>query len=113
MKRFFLVLMCLCILTSICLAQEVVSDNKQIVGGYTKVPVNGKDVTDALSYLKNNFPAIGINSVEQAYTQVVAGVNFKLICKVTQAESKEMWEMIVYRDLKNEYHFTGARRVKK
>jgi hypothetical protein len=114
MKRFLLIFLCFCILTSACLAQgTIVSDNKQVAGGYTKVPVNEKEVTGALSYLKKNFPAFGIDSVEEAYTQVVAGVNIKLICKVTHPGNRETWEIIVYRDLKNEYHFTGAKSVKK
>ncbi len=111
MKRVLLVFLCVSLLTSVCLAQGMlVSDSTKMVGGYMKVAVSDKEVAAALSYLKKNFPALGIESVVEASTQVVAGMNIKMICKVTHAGTSETWEMVVYRDLKNEYHFTGAKK---
>jgi hypothetical protein len=114
MKKVFVLMFCLFIVASVCYAQErMVSDNRQIVGGYTKVSVDSKDVTDALSYVKKNFPAFGVESVEEAYTQVVAGLNVKMVCKVAHPKCSEKWELTVYRDLKSEYHLTGAKSVQK
>lgn len=114
MKKVFTLIFCLFVVVSVCSAREtMLSDNRQIVGGYTKVAVDSKDVTDALSYVKKNFPAFGVESVEEAYTQVVAGLNVKMVCKVAHPKCSEKWELTVYRDLKNEYHLTGAKSVKK
>ncbi|GEM_PF-2477837 len=114
MKRIATVMLCIVILTSICLAQErLVCENKPMVGGYAKVTVSEKVVTETLSFLKKSFPAFGIESVEEAYTQVVAGMNIKLVCKVSHPQCTETWELVVYRDLNGEYHLTGAKSVKK
>lgn len=112
MKKLLLVLMCVCILSSICMAQ-MVSDNKQIPGGYTKIAVTDKEVTDAVSFMKKSFPAIRIDAVNEAFKQVVAGLNIRLVCNVSAMGGKDTWEMVIYKDLKGNYFLTGAKSVKK
>ena len=112
MKKLLVVLMCMCIITSVCLAQGGNKIKQPLAGGYTKVSVSDSEVTGALSYLKSNFPVIQIGTVTEAYKQVVSGLNIKMICKVTQVGKTETWEMVVYKDLNNHYYFTGAKYVK-
>jgi hypothetical protein len=110
MKKALIFLVISAIMVSLCYAQTVFAAEEQSMpGGWMKIAVDDKAVTDSLAYLKQNFPVIRIEGVQSAYQQVVAGLNIKLVCKVSQMGNDEMWELIIYKDLMGNLQLTGAR----
>ena len=93
-----------------------------IPGGYKTISIDDKDVKDCVKYLKKYFPAetqyknIKIKEVKEAYYQVVAGRNIKLICtvenNVNNKITEETWEFIVYINLDNVYKVTSCKNIK-
>ena len=113
MKKLLLTLVFFGLLTTVLFANDMmVSKNDPMPGGYSQVSTSDKIVTDAVSFLNENFPAIKIDSVKKAYQQVVAGMNVKLVCSVKCCEKKETWDIVVYRDLKGNMFFTSAKNHK-
>jgi len=90
------------------LSTAAVSANS-MPGGWNKIATNDKMVSDSVSYLQANFPVIVIDKVQEAYQQVVAGLNVKIICTVAHLKNKEKWEIVIYKDLKGTFHLTSAK----
>ncbi len=79
-------------------------------GGWARIAPDAPEIVSCLSFLKADFPAITVDKVREAYQQVVAGMNFKLVCDVSHLGHDEVWEMVIYRDLNGAFHLTHARR---
>jgi len=108
MKKIAFFLAFLGIILGVAFAAEL-PESGALCGGYTKVSVQDQSVTDTLNYLKENFPALKVAEIKEAYAQVVAGLNVKLICQMEGYQTGELWEIVVFRDLDGEFHFTGAK----
>lgn len=112
MRNFATVLVVLLLMTAFCMAQAPSSSSKVMPGGYASISTNDQLVKDSLALLKKNFAILKVTGVESAAKQVVAGLNIKLVCKVSnEGAANERWEFVIYKDLKNKYHLTSAKRL--
>ncbi len=94
------------------------SAQAQKVGGYKEISKTAAAARSAAIFAvgaeaqKNN-ATIELNSVLQAESQVVAGMNYRLCLKVTTSGAKDEADVIitvrvvVYRDLKGKYSLTS------
>lgn len=91
--------------------EEVIEDDGEIVGGYTES--EDKAITDELKeifdkamegYVGNNFEPI-----ELIGTQVVAGINYKFLCKASDESQKIV---TIYKDLEGNCEITDVEDVK-
>lgn len=91
--------------------KEVIEDDGEIVGGYTES--EDKAITDELKeifdkamegYVGNNFEPI-----ELIGTQVVAGINYKFLCKASDESQKIV---TIYKDLEGNCEITDVEDVK-
>jgi hypothetical protein len=81
------------------------------VGGYSPAPTDTPLVTDAKAFLQASLPSWSFREVVEAYTQVVAGLNVKLVCDVTEADGPSQWQFVAFRSLDGRWHLTSAERL--
>ena len=82
------------------------------VGSYQPVPCDSPTVLAAEAYLQTQLAAMQLEEVTEAYTQVVAGLNVKLICTVETADGPAQWEFVAFRSLDQRWHFSFAQRLR-
>ncbi len=82
-----------------------------LLGAYTPVPVDAPDVQDAKAFVQDRLPSLDLVDVKVAYTQVVAGLNIKLISNALDAGRQETWKFVVYRDLEGRMALALAERL--
>lgn len=128
-KGFIMKLMLLCL--SICFllvscnqnvesnAQEVqkVEENMEetdLVGGYTAQDVSDPEMVEVanktVEILKQETPDIELVQIISAATQVVAGLNYRLVLKVKTNNKEEKWTLVVYRGFDNSYQITDCKK---
>ena len=80
-----------------------------VVGGYTKQDVTKPEYQEIVKtavtlmnekYKDRNFQ---ITTLKEIYTQVVAGINYKLICIYTDNTGSSKVEIIIYKDLQGKF----------
>jgi len=81
-----------------------------LAGAYRPAPLNNALVQETRAYLQKQFAAMTLDELRKAYTQVVAGVNVKLVCNVTADDGASTWEFVVYRSLDGQRHLYSANR---
>lgn len=81
------------------------------VGSYRPVDPASPEVQAAKAEIQKHFTNLRIQSVSEAYAQVVAGMNFKLVCKVLEDEDDSTWEFVVWRKLDGVWKLTSAHRL--
>lgn len=81
------------------------------VGSYRPVDPASPEVQAAKAEVQKHFTNLQILSVSEAYAQVVAGMNFKLVCKVVQDGDASTWEFVVWHKLDDTWELTSARRL--
>ena len=92
-------------------SQEPSTQPPILLGAYTPVPVNAPDVLDAKAFVQDRLPSLALADVQVAYTQVVAGLNIKLISNAMDAGRQETWKFVVYRDLEGRMALALAERL--
>jgi hypothetical protein len=80
-------------------------------GSYSSRSVESADVQDARAAVQKEFTNLRIETVQEAYVQVVAGVNYKLICRVSAAEGPATWEFVVWHRLDGHWQLTSANQI--
>jgi len=85
-------------------AQAVVPDadpsqSDIIVGAYTPVPVDAAVIQDAKNFVQSHMPSLSRVEVCVAYTQVVHGMNVKLIGTGVEDGQQVSWKFVIYRSL--------------
>ncbi|WP_306599435.1 hypothetical protein [Geothrix sp. 21YS21S-2] len=81
------------------------------VGDYRPTPVDQPQVLEAKGFLQRKLPNLTLLDVTRAYTQVVAGINVKLVAKVLDEEGTMDWEFVAYQSLDGKWHLTSANRI--
>lgn len=81
------------------------------VGDYRPTPVDQPQVVEAKGFLQQKLPNLTLLDVTRAYTQVVAGLNVKLVAKVLDEEGTMDWEFVAYQSLDGKWHLTSANRI--
>lgn len=77
-------------------------------GGYRAVDIGSADVQEAKAAIRRQLACLPIETVLEAYVQVVAGSNFKLVCQI---EAGGVWEFVVWHRLNDLWELTSARRL--
>jgi hypothetical protein len=105
---------CLSLLLLLALAQPLAACSNPEpprVGSYRPVDPASPEVQTAKAEVQKHFTNLRIQSVSEAYAQVVAGMNFKLVCKVLEDDADSTWEFVVWRKLDGTWKLTSAQRV--
>ncbi|GEM_PF-1307927 len=82
-----------------------------LVGDYRPTPVDQPQVVEAKGFLQQKLPNLTLLDVTRAYTQVVAGLNVKLVARVLDEEGTMDWEFVAYQSLDGKWHLTSANRI--
>jgi hypothetical protein len=82
-----------------------------LVGAYAPAAVDAPDVQDAKDVAQTRMPALSQVQVGTAYTQVVKGLNVKLICTAQAEGRQQSWKFVVYRDLDGRWELTLAEQL--
>ena len=80
-------------------------------GGYQAVDTESPDVQAAKAAIQGDLANLRIEAVEAAYAQVVAGMNFKLVCRVTGNAGPGTWEFIAWHRLDDRWQLTSAKQL--
>jgi hypothetical protein len=86
----------------------------RLVGGYARASIDDALVREARAEIQRYFvPEFQrLEEIRQASTQVVAGLNVKLLCQVTSADrDPSLWEFVVWRRLDGTWQLISATRV--
>jgi len=80
-------------------------------GAYRQVDPASPEVQEARAEVQKNFTSLRIQAVSEAYAQVVAGMNYKLVCRVLEDGGSGTWEFVIWRKLDGTWKLTSARRL--
>lgn len=80
-------------------------------GGYQPVDTESPTVQEARAAVQRDLANLRIEAVEAAYAQVVAGMNFKLVCRVTGSAGPATWEFIAWHRLDDRWQLTSAKQL--
>ncbi len=70
-----------------------------LVGAYAPAPVDSPLVQDAKNFAQSRIPSLTLVEVNVAYTQVVSGLNIKLIATGVEDSQQVTWKFVVYKRL--------------
>jgi hypothetical protein len=90
---------------------DATSQGTVILGAYAPSPVDTPDVQDARNAVQAHLPSLSQVQVLAAYTQVVSGLNVKLICTARQEGRPQSWKFVVYRHLDGRWELTQAEQL--
>lgn len=82
-----------------------------LLGAYAPAAVDAPEVQDARNLAQTRLPALSQVQVATAYTQVVKGLNVKLICTAQAEGRQQSWKFVVYRDLDGRWELTLAEQL--
>ena len=89
-----------------------------MVGGYTKIAVDDKEVIKAASFaiktqesILDRDTKITLVEISRASRQVVAGMNYKMLLKVKVGDKEEIVEAVVWNQLSVEYALISWKEV--
>lgn len=81
------------------------------VGAYVLTATDTPEVQEAKAFIQGHLASINVDEITEAYTQVVAGLNVKLICKVSGEDGPSEWQFVAYRSLDGRWHLWAADRI--
>jgi hypothetical protein len=94
--------------------ENMVDSYPDVVGGYTAQNVNDPEMVEVanktIELLKKETPDIELVKILSAATQVVAGLNYRLVLKVKTNNQEETWTVVVYRGFDNSYQITDCKK---
>jgi hypothetical protein len=79
------------------------------MGAYRPVDPASPEVQEARAAIQKQFTVLRIGSVTEAFVQVVAGLNYKLVCQVTEDDGASTWEFVIWHKLDRTWKLTAAR----
>jgi hypothetical protein len=80
-------------------------------GGYQSADVESAEVQEARAAAQKQLPNLRIEAVLEAYVQVVAGENYKLVCRVSGEAGPATWAFVVWHRLDGQWQLTDARQM--
>jgi hypothetical protein len=83
----------------------------RLVGGYQAAALDAPLVLEAQAFIQKHFAFLRLEAIQEAYTQVVAGTNVKLVCRVAGEGEPSQWEFVAWRKLNGTWELQSARRV--
>jgi hypothetical protein len=82
-----------------------------VMGAYAPANLDAPLVREARNFIQSHLALMVLGEISEAYTQVVAGLNVKLVCSVTGDDGRSTWQFIAYRSLDGRWHFHSATRL--
>jgi hypothetical protein len=92
-------------------AAETADQASILVGAYTPAAPDAPEVQDARNAAQTRLPGLSQVQVATAYTQVVKGLNVKLICTAQAEGRQQSWKFVVYRHLDGQWELTLAEQL--
>ena len=88
------------------------TDPGPVAGGYRSVDQASPQVLEARAAIQKYFVTLRLGQVQEAFLQVVAGTNTKLVCVVDDGfDTPQPWEFVVWHRLDDRWQLTSARRL--
>jgi len=85
--------------------------SQSVPGGYQSVDSEAATVQEAKAAAQKALAGLSIEAVLEAYQQVVAGMNYKLVCRVVETGAADTWEFVVWHRLDDTWKLTSARQL--
>jgi hypothetical protein len=82
-----------------------------MVGSYQPADADSAQVQATATAVQNQLATMRIEEVRAAYIQVVAGTNFKLVCRVSGADGPATWEFVIWHRLDDTWQLETAKRM--
>jgi len=101
----------LCPLLPLSAQTDATDRSGPIMGGYQAAPTDLTLVQEAKVCVQHHLSSMTLDEVMEAYTQVVAGLNIKLVCAVRDEDGPACWQFVVFKDLEGKWHLTSANRI--
>jgi hypothetical protein len=92
-------------------AGAAAQDAPRLVGGYQAAALDAPLVLQARAFIQKHLALLRLEEVQEAYTQVVAGTNVKLVCQVTGEGDPARWEFVAWRKLDGTWLLQSARKL--
>lgn len=92
-------------------AEDSLRSPMRKVGAYQACSTEAELVQTAKCFIQGQLTGMTLAEVQEAYTQVVAGVNVKLVCRVLDEDGESEWQFIAYRSLDRRWHLYAANRI--
>ena len=87
------------------------TDPGPVVGGYRSLDLESPSALEARAAIQKYFVSLRLGAIQEAYLQVVAGTNIKLVCLVDGEERPAAWEFVVWHRLDDRWELTSARKL--
>jgi hypothetical protein len=68
-------------------------------------------VLEAKEFIQKHLALLRIEEIKEAHTQVVAGRNVRLVCRVKEELGEGTWEFVAYRPLNGHWQLILAKRL--
>jgi hypothetical protein len=82
-----------------------------LVGAYQPMNKDAAEVQAARAMIQGQFTQIQILEVVEAYSQVVAGTNFKLVCRTAGNGLAGKWQFVIWHKLDGTWELQSAQRI--
>jgi hypothetical protein len=80
-------------------------------GSYQQIEPDRQDVQEARAAVQKQLAQLRIEEVVEAWVQVVAGMNYRLDCRVTDADRTSTWEFVIWHRLDGQWELQSARQL--
>jgi hypothetical protein len=92
-------------------AETPPSPSKPLPGAPQPADQNNPLVLDAKAFIQKQFALMRIEEIKEAHTQIVAGRNVRLVCRVKEEQGEGTWEFVAGRSLSGHWQLLLARRL--
>lgn len=110
MKRFSILALHMALLAATG-SQVTAQERPRHVGGYHAAALDAPLVLQARTFIQKQLALLRLEEVQEAYTQVVAGTNVKLVCRASGEDGPAFWEFVAWRKLDGAWELRLARRL--
>jgi hypothetical protein len=93
------------------MAETPPSSAKPIPGAPQPATQNDPLVLEAKEFIQKHLALLRIEEINEAHTQVVAGRNVRLVCRVKEEQGEGTWEFVAYRPPNAHWQLLLARRL--
>ena len=87
------------------------SQSDLLLGAYASAPVDSPVVQAAKDFAQSRIPSVTLVEVNVAYTQVVKGLNIKLVATGVEEGRQVSWKFVVYKGLDGQMSLMIAERL--
>lgn len=82
-----------------------------LLGAYAPAAADSPVVLEAKHFLQSRMVSVSLGEVCVAYTQVVDGLNVKLVCNAFEEGHQASWKFVACKSLDGIWHFGVAERL--